>query len=167
MELNPGLSYFNTLLYEMPAAFAAIQGSGKYPDLHGIVRFYPVADGVLINAELYGLPVARPICSNHFFGFHIHEGTSCSGNKEDPFKDAGLHYNPGGCEHPSHGGDLIPLFATHEGFAWNAFLSDRFKWGDVLGHAVIVHEMPDDFTTQPSGDSGEKIGCGIITRASL
>lgn len=164
MEINPGLSYFHTLLYGMPAAFAPIQGSSDYPNLHGIIRFYPVVDGVLVNAEIYGLPVQSPICSNHVFGFHIHEGTSCTGNESDPFADAKGHYNPGGCEHPAHGGDMPPLFATHEGFAWNAFLTDRFKWGDILGHAVIVHALPDDFRTQPSGDSGAKIGCGIITR---
>lgn len=165
MEINPGLTYFNTLLYDMPAAYATIQGSSQYPELHGIVRFYPVIDGVLVNAEIYGLPVENPICSNHIFGFHIHEGRSCSGTAEEPFADAGTHYNPGGCEHPAHAGDMPPLFATYDGFAWNAFLSDRFKWGDILGHTVIVHSMPDDFRTQPSGDSGMMIGCGVIERA--
>ena len=166
MELNPGLSYLNTLLYEMPAAYASIEGSSKYPNLHGMVRFYPVTDGVLVNAELYNLPVVSPICSNHVFGFHIHQGTSCSGNAQDPFADAGLHYNPGGCEHPAHGGDLPPLFATHEGFAWGVILSDRFKWGDILGHTVIVHDLPDDFRSQPAGNSGEKIGCGVIQKTT-
>ena len=165
MEINPGLSYLNTLLYDMPAAYATISGNGNHPQLEGIVRFYPTVDGILINAEIYGLPVMSPICSNHIFGFHIHEGRTCTGNAEDPFADAGVHYNPGGCMHPAHGGDLPPLFATSEGFAWNVFLTDRFKWGDILGHTVIIHAMPDDFRTQPSGDSGAKIGCGIIRRS--
>lgn len=164
MEINPGLNYLQTLLYDMPAAYAQIQGSAEYPDLYGIVRFYPVADGVLVNPELYGLPVLTPICSNHIFGFHIHEGDACSGSRTDPFAAAGSHFNPGGCEHPAHAGDLPPLFATHDGFAWNAFLTDRFKWGDILGRTVIVHAMPDDFRSQPSGDSGTKIGCGVIMR---
>lgn len=165
METNPGLTYLNTLLYDMPAAYASIQGSPQYPQLQGIVRFYPVVDGVLVNTELYGLPVENPICSNHIFGFHIHEGISCTGTTENPFADAGGHYNPGGCEHPAHAGDMPPLFATHDGFVWNTFLSDRFKWGDILGHTVIIHSMPDDFRTQPSGDSGMMIGCGVIERA--
>ena len=165
MEINPGLSYLNTLLYDMPAAYATISGNGNHPQLEGIVRFYPTVDGILVNAEIYGLPVMSPICSNHIFGFHIHEGRTCTGNAEDPFADAGVHYNPGGCMHPAHGGDLPPLFATSEGFAWNVFLTDRFKWGDILGHTVIIHAMPDDFRTQPSGDSGAKIGCGIIRRS--
>ena len=165
MEINPGLTYLNTLLYEMPAAYATIQGSNAYPMLHGIVRFYPVVSGVLVNAEIYGLPVENPICSNHVFGFHIHEGTSCTGTRENPFANAGTHYNPGGCEHPAHAGDMQPLFATYDGFAWNTFLSDRFKWGDILGHTVIVHADPDDFHTQPSGNSGLMIGCGVIEKA--
>ena len=165
MELNPGLTYLNTLLYEMPAAYATIRGSNQFSQLHGIVRFYPVKSGVLVNAEMYGLPVENPICSNHIFGFHIHEGRACTGTADNPFADAGEHYNPGGCEHPAHAGDMPPLFATHDGFAWNTFLSDRFKWGDVLGHTLIVHSNPDDFRTQPSGDSGAMIGCGVIERA--
>ena len=165
MEINPGLTYLNTLLYEMPDAYAVIKGSTAYPQLHGIVRFYPVITGVLVNAEIYGLPVENPICSNHIFGFHIHEGTSCTGNEAEPFADAGGHYNPGGCEHPAHAGDMPPVFATHDGFAWNVFLSDRFKWGDILGHTIIIHSQPDDFRTQPSGDSGIMIGCGVIERA--
>ena len=145
--------------------FANIRGSKDFPDLYGIVRFYPVTDGVIVNAEIYGLPVIQPICSNHFFGFHIHEGTSCTGTASNPFADADGHYNPGGCEHPAHGGDMPPLFATHDGFAWSTFLSDRFKWQDVLGLTVIVHDGPDDFRTQPSGDSGAMIGCGVIERS--
>lgn len=164
MELYPGLNYLNTLLYETPSAFATVKGSSAYPNLYGIVRFYPVVGGVLVNPEIYGLPVETPVCSNHFFGFHIHQGRSCSGTAENPFADADGHYNPGGCEHPAHAGDMPPLFANFEGFAWSAFLSDRFKWGDILGHTVIVHDMPDDFRSQPSGNSGAMIGCGVIEK---
>lgn len=165
METNPGLTYLNTMLYEKPAAYAFIDGSDAYPEVHGMVRFYPVADGVLVNAELYELPVSTPICSSNIFGFHIHDGRSCTGNAKDPFADAGLHFNPGGCQHPAHAGDMMPLFANYEGFAWYCYLSKRFKWGDILGRAVIVHDMPDDFHTQPSGNSGIKIACGIVKRS--
>ena len=166
MELYPGLNYLNTLLYEMPSAYAAIRGNSAHPGLYGIVRFYPVMGGVLVNPEIYGLPVETPVCSNHFFGFHIHESGPCTGNAENPFADAGEHYNPGGCAHPSHAGDLPPLFADHEGFAWSAVLSDRFKWGDILGRTVIVHSGPDDFHTQPSGNPGTMIGCGVIEKTA-
>lgn len=166
MEQNPGLRFLNTILHQTPAAFANIRGNKDYPNLHGIVRFYPIIGGVLVNAEIYNLPVTKPICSNHIFGFHIHEGFSCSGTDTDPFSHAGLHYNPGGCEHPAHGGDMPPLFATYDGFAWNTFLIDRFKWGDILGRTIIIHFKPDDFRTQPSGDSGAMIGCGVIEQVS-
>ena len=165
MEQNPGFQYLNSVLFDMPAAYAVMKGSPAYQNLHGIVRFFPVINGVLVNAEIYGLPVENPICSNHVFGFHIHEGRSCGGTNENPFADAEGHYNPGGCEHPAHAGDMPPLFATYNGFAWNVFLSDRFKWGDILGHPIILHSEPDDFTTQPSGNSGMMIGCGIIEKA--
>lgn len=162
MNPNPTSRYFYTLLYEIPVAYATIYGSKKYPNLHGIVSFYPVADGILVNAEIYHLPVSPTICNNHIFGIHIHEGNSCTGNETDPFADSGMHFNPGGCEHPAHSGDLPPLFANNQGYAWNVFLSNRFKWGDIIGRTIIIHAQADDFRTQPSGDSGDKIGCGII-----
>ena len=49
------------------------------------------------------------------------------------------------------------------GFAWMAVLTDRFRVPDILGRTVIVHSQPDDFTTQPSGNAGAKIACGVIT----
>ena len=95
------------------------------------------------------------------FGIHIHEGTSCTGNETDPFADAKGHYNPNNCAHPYHAGDLPPVF-SNKGSAFNAVLTNRFHVREVLGRVVILHSMPDDFTTQPSGNSGEKIACGVI-----
>jgi Cu-Zn family superoxide dismutase len=92
---------------------------------------------------------------------HIHEGGSCTGNAADPFADAGSHYNPEGCEHPAHAGDLPPLF-SNRGTAWGAVLTDRFSVGEISGKTVIIHLNPDDFTTQPAGNSGAKIACGVI-----
>ena len=74
------------------------------------------------------------------------------------------HYNPHGCDHPYHAGDLPPLFET-SGLALSAFLTDRFTVDEVIGRTVIIHDQPDDFTTQPSGNSGTKIACGVIRRA--
>ena len=92
---------------------------------------------------------------------HIHEGESCSGNENDPFADAGAHYNPGDCPHPQHAGDLPPLFASG-GSAWNAVLLNRFGIDEVIGKTIIIHQKYDDFESQPSGDSGLKIACGVI-----
>lgn len=63
--------------------------------------------------------------------------------------------------HPSHAGDLPPLLGNN-GYAWSAFLTKRFTIEEILGKSVVIHAMRDDFTSQPSGNSGEKIGCGVI-----
>lgn len=131
--------------------------------VNGYVNFYQTNCGVLVMAEISNLPSNRENCGRNVFGFHIHEGMRCSGNSEDPFADAMGHYNPGNCEHPHHAGDMPPLF-ENGGHAFSVFLTDRFTVNEVIGRTVIIHSKPDDFTTQPSGDSGSKIACGIIRK---
>ena len=144
-----------------PRARAAIRGSAQYPAIRGEVRFHETPRGVLVVAEISGLPQAVGSCESPVFGFHIHEGGACTGNRTDPFFDTGTHYNPGGCPHPYHAGDLPPLFGAN-GYAVLAVLTDRFSVDEVIGRAVVIHSRPDDFKTQPSGDAGEKIACGVI-----
>jgi Cu-Zn family superoxide dismutase len=84
----------------------------------------------------------------------------------DPFSEAMTHYNPNNCLHPFHAGDLPPLFGSR-GYAFSVFLSDRFSLSDVLGKTVIIHGNPDDFTTQPSGNAGEKLACGVVKSCNL
>ena len=72
-----------------------------------------------------------------------------------------LHYNPGNKSHPQHAGDLPPLLSD-AGEAWMSVYTSRFFPEDVIGKTVVIHDRPDDFHTQPSGDSGEKIACGKI-----
>lgn len=141
-------------------ATADILGSREYPQLHGCVCFRQMPTGVLVTAELFGLPY-RDACHSGVFAFHIHNGESCTGNAEAPFADAGTHWNPNGCPHPYHAGDLPPLFGNH-GYAYLSTFTDRFTIEQLLGKVIIVHEMPDDFTSQPSGNSGKKIACGSI-----
>ena len=74
----------------------------------------------------------------------------------EAFADTGMHYNPEHMEHPEHAGDLPLLLSTH-GAAWSAVYTGRFNPDDVVGRSVIVHAKPDDYRTQPSGDSGEKL----------
>lgn len=161
---NPGLQFLETVLNQMPAAYAEVTGGSGNETLEGMVRFYPVGAGVLVNAEIYGLPNDPSVCGSNIHGFHIHEGNSCTGNSQDPFANSGMHYNPRHCPHPAHAGDMPPLFSNN-GFAWMMYFTDRFRISDVIGKTVIVHEKPDDFVTQPSGNSGNKIGCGIIQMA--
>lgn len=150
------------ILTQRPEAAALIKGSPEYPDIRGKVRFYQMDSGVMVIAEAVGLPKATEVCKSPIFAFHIHEGTNCSGNATDPFADSMTHYNPNNCQHPYHAGDLPPLFGN-DGYAFSAVFTDRFSVKEIIGKTVIIHSSPDDFTTQPSGNSGMKIACGEIT----
>ena len=145
-----------------PQAVARLEGSGEYPAIRGQVRFYQTECGVLVAAEVRGLLGGRG-CETRVFGMHIHSGGACAGDESDPFADAMAHYNPDDCPHPQHRGDLPPLFGN-QGCAVQVTLTDRFTVEEVLGRTVIIHEHPDDFTTQPAGNSGKKIACGVIRR---
>lgn len=148
-----------------PNAYCRILGSRAYRNLSGLVYFYETKDGILVRANIRGLPVPRRIrCNQPIFGFHIHEGTSCTGTIEEPFKDALGHYNPFHCPHPYHAGDLPPLFANEKGLAMMSVVLDRFNLNEVIGKTMIIHANADDFTSQPSGNSGPMIACGRIAR---
>ncbi len=152
-----------TVLRGRPQAEACVTGGEDCPGLSGTVRFYQTGAGVIVLAEVRGLPHADSPCHERAFGFHIHKGIDCGGNMEDPFADTMSHYNPYGCEHPYHAGDLPPLFGN-DGFALSLFLTRRFSVDEVIGRTVVIHDRPDDFTTQPSGNSGTKIACGVIRK---
>ena len=139
----------------LPMAIANIQGGNNFPELTGQVKFYQKRNAVLVVANIRGLPETL----TSFFGFHIHEGNSCGGNI---FSETGSHYNPTDTHHPYHAGDLPPLMRCNSG-AYLAVATDRFNVKDIIGRTVVIHSMPDDFTTQPAGNAGMKIGCGIIT----
>lgn len=169
MNRSSSYSCFKTHLLSalrgQPQAAANIAGSMNYPDISGAVRFYQTNEGVIVLAEVSGLPQSDSPCQERVFGFHIHEGTNCGGNMDDPFADVMTHYNPGNCGHPNHAGDLPPLFGSN-GLALSLFLTNRFSVNEVIGRTVIIHDHPDDFTTQPSGNSGTKIACGVIRRTT-
>ncbi|MBR6515165.1 MAG: superoxide dismutase family protein [Clostridia bacterium] len=137
-----------------PDAVCLIRGGRDAPGLLGKISFFQNKKSVSIQADISGLPESI----SGFFGFHIHEGISCKG---DNFADTGGHYNPKGRPHPSHSGDLPPLLKCNGG-AYMTVLTDRFTVNEIIGKTVVIHSMPDDFTTQPSGNSGTKIACGVI-----
>lgn len=147
--------------YLFNTAKAHIKGGKEYPNINGIVYFKETKNGVKLTANIKGLPESKGNCKGRFFGFHIHDGTSCEGNAEDEFASSGSHYNPKNCQHPFHAGDLPPLIETNGSAYMNVLLS-KFNVSDILNKVIIIHEMPDDFTTQPSGNSGKKIACGKI-----
>lgn len=129
----------------------------------GVVWFIQSGDSVKMVADIEGLT------PNSRHGFHIHEWGDCT----DPAaKSAGSHFNPDGHQHagPSaemhHAGDLGNLEADDQGKAHlELMLHDvtvRGGKNPILGRSVIVHAKADDLKTQPTGDSGDRIGCGVI-----
>lgn len=150
---------FIPLMYN---AKAVIRGSSKYKDIKGVVYFSEDKKGVMITVKITGLPRSKK-GKGRFFAFHIHSGTSCTGDKEDEFKNAKIHLNLSNNEHPFHTGDLPPLIEA-EGVAYMKVLVDKFKINDIIGKTVIIHDGTDDFKTQPSGNAGSKIACGEIVR---
>lgn len=150
-----------SVLKGKPSAFSEIFGSPDFPNIKGYVRFYQTQFGTVVAAEVSGLPAPEWQCQSPIFGFHIHSGARCRGNKNDPFADALTHYDPHGCPHPFHSGDMPPLFGSG-GNAFLLFLTDRFTVAEIIGKTVVIHSNPDDFKTQPSGNAGTKIACGEI-----
>ena len=144
-------------------ANAIIKGGRKFPKINGTVTFKEVQNGVLVTAKINGLPQSKTHCKGNFFGFHIHEGNSCTGNASDEFANAKSHLNTTNCPHPFHVGDLPPLIENN-GYAYMSVLINKFSIKDIIGRVIIIHDMPDDFTSQPSGNSGTKIACGKIEK---
>ena len=144
-------------------AKADIIGGRKYSNIKGNVYFENYKNGVLVTIEVMGLPIIKGRCSGGVFGFHIHEGNSCTGNNTDEFANTMMHYNPMNCLHPFHSGDLPPIFENN-GYAYMTVFTDRFNIEEIIGKTVVIHSRVDDFTTQPSGNSGTKIACGVIRR---
>ena len=149
------------VLKQRPAAIAKIFGSPEYEGIKGTIRFYQTKAGVVVVTQVTGLPRTDDTCRQPIFAFHIHSGSACTGNETDYFADSMTHYNPGNCPHPYHAGDMPPLFGA-SGNAFSVFLTDRFNVKEIIGKTVIIHSDPDDFTTQPSGNAGTKIACGVI-----
>lgn len=142
------------------SALARIKGGAGFPELHGTVLFRQTPLGVLVTARIFGLPAGGAYGSG-IFAFHVHEGDTCEEEGNTPFPKSGGHYNPRAVPHPYHAGDLPPLFGNN-GYAYMSFLTDRFTVNEVIGRGVIIHSKADDFKSQPSGDSGDKIACGKI-----
>lgn len=140
--------------HEPPAAIARISGGTAHPAICGTVRFYPRSGGTLVTAHIRGLPESE----TNFFAFHIHAGGDCGG---EGFSDTGGHYDPCNVPHPCHAGDLPPILACG-GQAFLAVETGRFRVKDVIGKTAVIHSGPDDFHSQPAGNAGAKIACGVI-----
>lgn len=128
----------------------------------GTVTFTPVADGVQVHAEIAGLTPGK-------HGFHIHEFGDCSAADGS---SAGAHFNPTNQPHAGpdatarHEGDMGNVEADASGNAKLDYVDHHISLGNdaksAIGRSVVVHAKPDDLKTQPSGDAGGRIACGVI-----
>lgn len=155
-SVTPGDVFADLLRFRSPDAVAWVRGGAAYPQISGLVKFYSTPyGGILVEAEVFNLPKG-----SRFYALHIHENGDCS----DQFSHVDGHYNPTGSDHPFHEGDLLPLLGN-EGYAWLSFYDKRFTIPGIMERAVIIHQMPDDFTSQPSGNPGMMIACGVIRKS--
>ena len=153
----PQFSFIDRLKSYRPDAYAVIEGNKENSDLKGTAYFYQTHKGVLVEAEVFNLPFVSPDNCIQFYGMHIHENGDCT----PPFDKTGNHLNNTNQPHPMHTGDMPPLLGNC-GYAYSVFYTERFNISDIINRSLVIHSNPDDFTTQPSGNSGDKIGCGII-----
>lgn len=144
-------------------AEAKLQPTRDY-NTSGTVTFTQKGDKVLVVANISGLTPGS-------HGFHVHEKGDCSAADG---MSAGGHFNPGGKPHGNphqgehHAGDMPMLEADANG---NALLTTELSSmalrdgpANIIGKAVIVHVSPDDFKTQPTGNSGARMACGVIAK---
>ena len=144
-----------------PDAYAKITGGPLAPCIKGMVYLYQLDKGVYVKAYITGTPNKNNQTST-FHGFHIHEVGDCSvGNEKEPFMAAKSHYNPTKVEHPMHSGDLPPILSA-DGVGLLSTFSNRFTVDEIIGKSFIIHEGYDDFTSQPAGNAGARLACGLI-----
>jgi Cu-Zn family superoxide dismutase len=147
-----------------PSATAQLAAT-KGNTASGTVQFSQKGSKVLVTGTVQGL---KP---NATHGFHVHDKGDCSSGDG---MSAGGHFNPGAKPHGAHdhaehhAGDLPSLVADASGKATFSFETDTITVGsgtaDVVGRGLIVHRDPDDFKTQPTGNSGPRLACAVITK---
>lgn len=129
----------------------------------GTVQLTQLRDGsVRVKVDLTGVPAG-------VHGFHIHEKGDCGDNGNA----AGGHYNPLGTPHGApnaearHAGDFGNVTANASGEVHTTFNTRSITVAagptTAIGHAIILHANPDDLTTQPTGNAGARIACGVVT----
>jgi Cu-Zn family superoxide dismutase len=146
-----------------PAASARLEPT-KGNTARGSVEFVQRGDKVGVRVDVAGL---KP---NAEHGFHIHEKGDCSSGDG---MSTGGHFNPDGKPHAApvtserHVGDMPALKADAQGVARMSFDLDRMSVApgpvNIVGKGLIIHRDPDDFKTQPTGNSGPRIACAVIT----
>ena len=144
-------------------AYAMLHATKSGGDVRGAVTFTLTPMGIRVQAEVRGLKPGK-------HGFHIHEFGNCSAPDAT---SAGGHFDPAMTKH--HAGPTEPV--RHEGDMGNNITADAqgvatIEYTDptlsftgpasILGRSVIVHENEDDLKTQPTGNAGDRLACGVI-----
>jgi Cu-Zn family superoxide dismutase len=120
--------------------------------------------GVLIKLEITGLPAGE------WVAFHVHETGSC--DHTTGHASAGGHFNPGSKEHGymaangPHAGDMPNQHVGEDGAlrtqVFNGTVTLDEGEAGIMGRALMVHAKADDYESQPSGDAGDRLACGVI-----
>ena len=132
----------------------------------GTLQVSAMTDGVHVSGQVSGL------APNSDHGFHIHEKGDCSAADAS---SAGGHFNPGGQPHgkigasPHHLGDQMNIHADANGVAtvdahFAGVTLGSGQANDAMNRALVVHADPDDYTSQPAGNAGKRVACGVITK---
>jgi Cu-Zn family superoxide dismutase len=147
-------------------AIAIIKGGPLAPQIRGSVILQTIPGGTWVTVDIAGLPPYQAARANRApigpHGFHIHQFDDCRiGDPANPFQAAGEHWNPDNQPHGNHAGDLPVLF-SNDGKALLGFFTNRFSVAEAIGHTVIIHQNPDDYRSQPAGNAGKRLACGLI-----
>jgi Cu-Zn family superoxide dismutase len=151
-------------------AVAVLHGAPDHPKVKGIVRFIQEGDHVWVVANVTGVE------KSGLYGFHLHEKGQCA---PDPagkhFQSAGGHFNPTGAPHAClsaakhHAGDLGNLVIERDGTGRVEEATETLALSgplSVIGRAIVLHAGPDDCASQPAGNSGPRLACGVVEMAA-
>jgi Cu-Zn family superoxide dismutase len=168
LSLTAGIAFAGALALAtlaLAAGGAAKKASAKLqspdPKVSGSIHFTQETDGVHVVADVSGVPPGM-------HGIHVHENGVCT---PPDFKSAGGHFNPGHTPHacmptdPRHAGDFGNITVGADGKGHLDFtLAGASLSGDasVIGKSIVLHAGQDDCSTQPSGNSGDRLACGVI-----
>jgi len=167
---TPVAEVTETTTAQAPAATnlgsADVTLQSKDPGVSGTVHFTQEAGGVHVVADLSGLKPGR-------HGFHLHENGVCT---PPDFKSAGGHWNPGHAAHacmptePRHAGDMGNVTAGADGKAHLDVVLTGVSFSgpnSVVGKAVVLHAGEDDCKSQPAGNSGDRLACGVVQTTAV
>lgn len=149
----------------VPAQAQETEGTASFINTSGEsvgeARLAGSANGVLIELELSGLDA-----SGSWVSFHIHENGACE--PETDFESAGGHFNPDDSAHGyfaeggPHAGDMPNQYVGEDGVLRAEVFNHMVRLDDIRGLSLMIHGGTDDYSSQPSGDAGDRIACAVI-----